>query len=226
MKLILSGGGDAIDSRPLDKLLVSEVSKENKKILYIPIAWKSGNFEECYDWFSSTFSTLGFTNIEMWTELKGRKIGDLDAFGATYIGGGNTYTLLHKLKTSGFIDILGSFIESGRLVYGGSAGAIILGKDIRTASLGKDPDENSVNITDFSGLNIINGYTIQCHYEKDQKEELVKFVTKNILPVIALPERAGIYLEERNIKVLGFDPAYVIGVNGMVVNFKPGSKIT
>jgi len=49
-----------------------------------------------------------------------------------YIGGGNTFKLLKELKESGFDKELLKFIKEGKPVYGGSAGALILGKNILT----------------------------------------------------------------------------------------------
>src|SRR3989344_9605702 len=128
--LILAGGGDAPDSKPLDELFISLL--KTKKILYIPIAWKTADFAGCKKWFSSTFFKLGFTNMEMWTDLNNKKIEDLNSFGGIYIGGGNTFSLLHDLRSSKFDKLLIEFLNSGRPIYGGSAGAIIFGKNINT----------------------------------------------------------------------------------------------
>ena len=221
--LILAGGGDEKDSKPLDKLFISLIPK-NKKILYLPIAWKTGDFESCKKWFTSTFSELGFTDIEMWTELSDKKYADLVDFGGIYIGGGNTFSLLNDLRTSGFDKSLKKFIQSGKPVYGGSAGAIIFGKDIRTAFFGTDPDENIVKLKDFSGFNLIQGYTIQCHYEPNQERELSKFSKENNLPVIALSERSGLHITNLEIKIIGFDPAYIFE-KGSKKTLKPNSKL-
>lgn len=94
--------------------------------------------------------------IEMLTDLNNVDYSSLEKFDSIYIGGGNTFALLKTLKETKFADTLLKFIDSGRSVYGGSAGAIVLGKDTSTAFIGNLTDENNVQITDFLGLNVCN----------------------------------------------------------------------
>ncbi|MEX2460688.1 MAG: Type 1 glutamine amidotransferase-like domain-containing protein [Paenibacillaceae bacterium] len=82
---------------------------------------------------------------------------DLKEYSSIFIGGGNTYKLLHEIRKARFDEVLNSFIDEGGIVYGGSAGAIILGKNIQTCS---HLDINDINIADFEGLNKFNGYSI------------------------------------------------------------------
>lgn len=43
INLVLSGGGDAPDSKSLDEVFINLLN--GKKILYIPLAWKGGDIE-------------------------------------------------------------------------------------------------------------------------------------------------------------------------------------
>ena len=225
MKLFLSGGGDAADSRLLDELFVSNIPADKKSILYIPLAWKSGIYDGCLKWFTSTFGVLGDFKIEMWTTLDNKTNEDLNDFGAIYIGGGNTYLLLAKLKQSGFDSLLKNFIDSGGIVYGGSAGAIILGNNISTALIGQDADENIVGLTDLSGLNLINDFAIQCHFQDNQINEIKAYSVKNKVPIIALPERTGLYIADDQAKVVGYEPADIIQITGEVARVYPGDLL-
>jgi len=218
-QLILSGGGDAPDSKKLDTLLIKLLN--HKPLLYIPVAWKTGDFESCIKWFTQTFSALGFTSFETWTDLTDKNYEQLDKFGGIYFGGGNTFLLLSKLRESGFDKALYKFIESGRPVYGGSAGAIILGKDIATASIGKDSDSNDIGLENLSGFGLLDTYSIQCHYEPDQEDEMQKFVNENNCKVIALPDKAGLYVKGDEIKVLGTEPAVVFCTNDEKRVYRP-----
>jgi len=200
-KLVLGGGGDAVDSKKVDNLY-GDLLPPNAKVLYIPIAWKSKEHDTCLGWFTETYDRFGFT-IEMLTDLKSCDVKYVHTFDSIYIGGGNTFSLLHDLKVSNFIETLQSFIESGKVVYGGSAGAIILGKDIQTASLGTDSDVNDVGLEDFSGLNLINGYAIHCHYKDNQYAELKDFAEKKCLNIFLLPEDAGLFVDGDTIEHIG-----------------------
>lgn len=213
-QIIIAGGGNEKDSKSIDELFVDLVRKKGK-ILYIPIAWSSGQYGGCKKWFFNTFSALGFTNFEMWTSLNNKKYTDIKKFNAVYIGGGNTYKLLYLLKKSGFSNLLKKFISKGGIVYGGSAGAIVLGKSIEPAVFGSDPDRNLVKISDLSGLNVLNGYTINCHYQKAQDAQLLQFAKREHLSVLALPEQTGAYFRNNKVMIIGSKPA---------VLFKDGRK--
>ncbi len=130
-QIIVAGGGNAEDSRPLDETCVRLLSADGP-LLYLPIAMnpRERSYESCLDWLRSVFSPLGLHNIVMWTDLADKADAALQPFVGVYIGGGNTFKLLHSLKHTGFMNVLRRFIERGGIVYGGSAGAIILGRDI------------------------------------------------------------------------------------------------
>ena len=206
MRLILAGGGEGKDSKPLDKLLLSLI--QPKKILYVPLARKKQSFPKCKEWFSSTFANL---NFDMLTNTKKK---NLSQYGGMYIGGGNTFHLLSQLRKTELKTIIDYFLENNKPIYGGSAGAIIFGKDIRTAALGKDSDINEVKLRNFSGLNLAKGYAIQCHYEPNQDSELKRFSKQTKLEVIALSERSGILVENKTIHAIGYDPVYVFSRMG------------
>ncbi|MBG9812424.1 peptidase [Bacillus endophyticus] len=205
VKLFLSGGGDAKQTKEIDKEFISQVNL-NKPLLYIPIALKGAiSYELCFEWINSTLNPLGVQNIVMWTDLSNKSIKDLNPFSAVYIGGGNTFSLLHDIRVSGFDLILREYIKNG-LVYGGSAGAIIFGKDINTASY---IDINNVNMQDYSGLNLTQGYSIWCHYQEKYDELIKSHVKKTSNPIMALSEEVGVYISHNKLQALGDCPLYV-----------------
>ena len=206
-RLFLSGGGDENQVSVLDDVYASTIG-HSAHVLYIPVAWKNGDFDSCFDWLTRAFKRFDF-KIDMWTSLEVRTYSEIEKYDSIYIGGGNTFSLLHDVRKTGFGDVLRQYIDAGKVVYGGSAGAIILGKDIRTAGLGKDADKNTIVLQAFEGLDLVEGFSIQCHYEKDQEEELRRFSTKHTLPILALSENSGIYVEGAQIHEIG-EPALVV----------------
>ncbi|MEY3784148.1 MAG: hypothetical protein RLZZ230_470 [Candidatus Parcubacteria bacterium] len=201
-KLFLSGGGDALSAKEIDYLYGSLLGS-GAKVLYLPIAQgELSSYEACLGWFRETYKEFDF-EITMITDLSKCNSDYLNNFDSVYIGGGNTFYLLNVIKEAGFIKFLTDFINSGKVVYGGSAGAIILGKDIRTASLGNHPDLNEVGISDFSGLNVINSFTIHCHYNKDEYLELNQFAEDNAFNVLALSEESGLFIDGDEINFIG-----------------------
>jgi dipeptidase E len=207
-KLILSGGGGPEDSKEIDIFFVGLLPK-NPNILYIPIAINTVKhpYVDCFNWVKSVFEPLGINKITMWIDLNGKKSEDLKNFDAIYIGGGNTFKLLNDFRRTGFDKLLLRFIKESGIVYGGSAGAIILSREIDAAEL--RGDTNDVGLKDTSGLDLTNGFQVWCHYTKDQDKQIVKYMKGKNFKIIALSERSGIYVNDSHIKCLGSDNVIV-----------------
>ncbi len=188
--LILSGGSGKDNEKKLNSLFLKLV-KDNP-ILYIPIARETKDYSECYDWVCSELKSK---KISMLIDFKLQKI-DVNRFSGIYIGGGNAFKLLKEIKENNFDKELSKFKG---VIYGGSAGAIIFGKTIETASFGEIKDKNKVKLKDLKGLNLINGYNLKAHYLKREKNDVEKFVRKSKTPIIALPEDSGIIVDNKKI---------------------------
>ena len=205
-RLFLSGGGNEKQTETLDEIFLEKI----KKILYIPLAWPNEDFESCLNWFKNLLKIhKKETKIEMLTEL-GKKI-ELKDYNAIYIGGGNTFKLLKKIKESNFDKKLINYYNSGGTIYGGSAGAIIFGKNIKIALICKDKDINKVNLADTSGLNQLEEAEIQCHFEDNQIKEHKNYLEKNnIKKIICIPEESALIVSGNSKKVIGLKPITVI----------------
>ncbi len=204
MKLFLGGGGGGADSIELDKKFVASLDL-SKPLLYIPIATNTAKYpySGCVTWLSSVLGPLGVKNIVMWTEedLKAKTKEEFALFSGIYIGGGNTYKLLKELKEFGTFDILSILAKEGMSIYGGSAGAIILAKTIIPARF---LDENKVGLTDFSALDLVQGYNIWCHYTGAEDDSIIDYMKKyNLQKIIAIPENAGLIVSEKEIEEVG-----------------------
>jgi len=139
----------------------------------------------------------------MLTDLSKCDFEYLEQFDSIYISGGNTFFLMNYLRETNFSEILIKFINSGKVVYGGSAGAIILGKDIRTATLGKYSDKNTVMTNSFSGLDMVNSLAIHCHYEKENYSEVEQFAKETHLNILALTESSGLFIHGDEVTYIG-----------------------
>ncbi len=153
----------------------------------------------------------------MWTDLYNRKWEDINKYDAVYFGGGNTYYLLNHVKNNKFDKLIKRYYKSGGIIYGGSAGAIILGRDIQTAGFGGDADRNQVGLTDFDGLNLVSGYSIQCHYSTYDDDELINYSKKKKIKVIALPDDTGLMITGKSMKVIGEGSAVLFDNKSRIV---------
>jgi len=217
-KIYISGGGNAKDTYELDHVFFN--LSGNDRILYIPIGLKRDiiGFDGCYEWFLDVLSmhTKKNPKVEMWINLKGKNHENLHKFDAIYIGGAsNTYQLLEEINNLGFIYRLLDFVKNGGNLYGGSSGAIILGKNIGTVE-----DENDNNYKYQNGLNLVGGYSILCHYDNLCDKKILSYLQKYKNPVIALPKDIGLLVCDNEAKVCGYDKCYVFETDGKINIFR------
>ena len=105
------------------------------------------------------FAQIGINPI--WYSLKfkskeqiAHELADADVI---WVGGGNTYYLLHVVRTSGFMEVINDLVQNKSVIYGGtSAGTILASPTIQAAGFGgKDADKNDVGLSDISALGFI-----------------------------------------------------------------------
>jgi dipeptidase E len=175
-------------------------------LLYLPCALRGiRSFKSCLEWITGTFASFNITNITMWTDLSEHQVSELDQFDAVYIGGGNTFALLAELRKSGFENYLIEYAYCGKAIYGGSAGAAVLGRDIRTVNY---LDRNEVGLSETNGLDLAAGHAIWVHYQPQDDNLIDQYVRQYGQPVIALSERSGIVIEYEGMRSVGFEPTY------------------
>ena len=210
MKLILNGGGDgkAVESA---RQLLNRVIDHRKKILYIPLAWPDPTYRGCLEFMTGELADVEKAGIEMIRSTEELMSRDFPDYAALYIGGGNTYKLLRDLKESGAFGKIQKYLtEEDGIVYGGSAGAIIFGKDLDSCNT---DDENEVGLADHTGFNMIGGYSLLCHYTSRNRER-TELSRKYLLelsktkPVYAIPEEDTIYVENGRMEFIGDRPYY------------------
>ena len=205
VKVALGGGGGASDSRLLDEVFAAWIGSQGR-LLYLPCALRGiRSFESCLEWITATFAPLKITEITMWTDLSEHQVSELDQFDAVYIGGGNTFALMAELRKSGFEHHLREYVRRNKAVYGGSAGAAVLGRDIRTVSY---LDCNEVGLLETTGLDLAMGHAIWVHYQPQDDSLIDAFVRQYQQPVIALSERSGLVIEQDVMRSVGFEPAF------------------
>lgn len=220
-KLFLGGGGSAED----EKFLLQEFysSLRNQRMLYVPVALSkdSPHFANCENWICETMNIAGAKS-----DFKIDTVKDLSDFspekeyGGIFVGGGNTYRLNALVRESGFEQRICKWIEGGTPLYGGSAGAILLGKSIVTS--GDDPGE----FDNFQGLNLLYGYNCVCHYSgKNMDEKIQLMVHSQGQPVIAIPETSGVVVNNRFLTVKGNKSCFLFYLNKEKQEVFPDMKI-
>lgn len=181
-------------------------------MLYLPIALRGSDKHQAgLEWITNTFSPFQLSDITMWTDLSRHQAGDLDIFDGIYIGGGNTYYLLSQLISSGFDHILKNYVLQGGILYGGSAGAVVLGRDIQTV---RHLDSNDVGLAKLGGLDLAEGYSVWVHYQSEDDHSIFDYITEIKVPVLAISEHSGIVIDQTGMQSVGFETAYCFDETG------------
>lgn len=94
-----------------------------------------------------------------------------------YVTGGNTFFLLQELKKTGADKIIIDEINKGKLYIGESAGAIVTSANIEYAKR-MDDVKKAPNLTEFSGLNLVDFYVIP-HYTNFPFEKTVEKIIED-----------------------------------------------
>ena len=103
-----------------------------------------------------------------------------------YVCGGNTFRLLHGIRTAAapIRDQIASLCDRGGLYVGSSAGAVIVGPDITSAGE-IHPDKNHDGITDLTGLRFIPRHVIP-HYTPAMDAAVAAFRVRHGIPADAM----------------------------------------
>ena len=217
MRIFLCGGGCGEQTIDANKKLNSIID-HSKPILYIPLAMKSERYSSCYEWIKGELKDVDVPNIDMVVSGDDLFNKNLENYSALFIGGGNTFKLLKDLKDSGSFEKIKVFIENNGIVFGGSAGAIILGQCIDTC---KYADKNEVDLKDLMGFDVVSYFSFLCHFTNQDKEKTE--LNKNYLlelskeeKIIALPEEDTIYYENGKFEIIGNRPFYIFEEGNMI----------
>lgn len=231
MKLFLCGGGSG-EKTVLANKKFNEVINHSKPLLYVPLAMdeEKYSYDGCLEWIKEELKDVNVPYIDMvrtFTELKTKNYYD---YCAIFIGGGNTFKLLKGLKESGAFVKIKEYLQEDGIVYGGSAGAIIFGKDITSCI---SMDNNDVGLEDTIGFNLLDGKSIFAHYTNyknkytlEENERLQHLYTNSLIEfsktkgeVIGLPEEDTIIIKDDKIEVIGTRP-YFVFANGTITEIE------
>lgn len=221
MTLFLNGGG-ADEQVKEAYLFLEEKANMSKPLLYIPLAMEREKYPSCLEWISGELADLHFPKIDMVTSVEELASKDFNKYGAIFIGGGDTYKLLADLKSCSVYEKIRNFLAIGGAVFGGSAGAIIFGKNLDSC---RHEDKNTVGLQDTAGFNQVFGAYIGAHY-KNGNPEREKNATKAFSklsfegPIIALPEEDTLMIDKNEVRVIGSRNFYIFK-NGVRYTYKP-----
>jgi dipeptidase E len=212
MKVFICGGGDGEQCETAYKRF-NKVIDNNKPLLYIPLAMESDRYDSCYTWITNELKQIDVPYVDMVKSADELSNKDLFSYCALFIGGGNTFKLLNDLKASGAFEKIKDYLKNGGVAFGGSAGAIIFGYDLEACKL---DDNNDVGLIDHRGYNLLDNASLLCHYDNqdERRKEYLLSLSKH-RKCYALPEEVTLFLNEKDVEVIGNKPYYYF-VNGNI----------
>jgi dipeptidase E len=153
---------------------------------------------------------FGVTRIEMGSVLE-KEPRSLARYGGLYIGGGDTYRLRESLRENGFDRVLTDAVLGGLPVFGGSAGAIILGADISTWV----PDGvERPSVQAARGLDLLGGYSVWAEYEPRHAPAAQTWIASRQSPLLGLACAAGVIFEADQMYACGPEVVVRIDASG------------
>ena len=202
MKLILSSCDFINDNSR--KVINDNVDVANSKVLFIPNEKATKELINSDKYYKRLYKD-GFTenNIYIFDEENANQFINLD-IDVIYVGGGNTFATLKKIKDSGYDKYIINYINNGVIYIGGSCGAHIVTKNIEHLL---DLDNNYCNLDDYKGLGLLDGIIIphfnEVDYEPEKRMELYnKLITENKNKVYTLTNSESIIVNNDIIEII------------------------
>jgi dipeptidase E len=126
---------------------------------------------------------------------------------ALFMGGGNTYALLRRLREAGLLEAIRARVAAGMPYLGASAGSNVAGPTILTTN-----DWNVVGLDRFDALGLV-GFNINPHYKEadpamaafseTRDDRIREYHAVNTNPVLGLEEGAWVIADGSAVTVHG-----------------------
>lgn len=213
MAFFLTGGGDQDDFRNLDRFFLDSLQPDSR-ILVVPHALDEADYEDALERAEECFAGNKVAELVLAEDLEALTAAQLADFAVVFLEGGNTFQLIETVRRSNFFQLLGDFSKRGGHIYADSAGAIVLGSDVKTAFLGEEADEDYAKLQDYRGLGILDAWSVHCHYELEEAEDLNELLYQTGSPILALREPTGVYVTAEMVQVFGKAPLEVFSFTG------------
>lgn len=196
--IYLGGGGSEDD----EAALWDEVFVAGQRVTIWPFAMPAGPSRTgSAEWLIGALQDRGDMAFDVWGLDRApedvQRLLDSDVLA---IPGGNTFDLLRHLQERNLLRAVEDFLAAGGLLYGGSAGAVLVGADIAIAA---SVDPNHAGITDVHGLDLLEGAVVRPHHQPSLIDELTEWSRERQQIVLGIPERGGLVVADSTVRNVG-----------------------
>lgn len=186
MKLFLTSTG--LSSPKIIEGFLKILNGVPEKTCALVIAYGQNEIEEFYiEESKKQVQNLGIntTSLNMQDSFE---INELPNFDVMYVCGGNTFSILNKMREVRIDEFIKSEVARGAIYVGVSAGSIIAGPSIEIAGWGIDGDENKIGLKDLKGFGLTDTTVFPHFDDARQKEEVEEFKKRVDYPVQELTD--------------------------------------
>jgi dipeptidase E len=148
---------------------------------------------------------------------------------ALFVGGGNTYALLDRVRGAGLLEAIQARAREGMPYAGASAGANLAGPTILTTN-----DWNVVALAHFGALRLVP-FNINPHYKdrdpamapgsETREDRIREYHVRNKNAVVGIEEETMVRVEDGVATVLGQRRVALFRVGQPVAWFSPGERL-
>lgn len=181
MKLILTSAG--LSNPNIVNAFLKLLAREPKETSLLVVAYGQNKEENFYiNESRKEVENLGF-KVVILNMNESFCIDDLQNFDVIYVCGGNTFSILNKMRKTGIDNYIKSQVSKGVIYLGVSAGSIIAGPSIEIAGWGIDGDDNEVGLKNMEGFNFTDTVIFPHFEEERNRDEVEEFKKKVSYPV-------------------------------------------
>lgn len=148
---------------------------------------------------------------------------------ALFMGGGNTYALLARLRASGLLGTIGERVRDGMPYLGASAGSNVAGPNILTTN-----DWNVVALDRFDALGLVS-FNINPHYRETdpamapysetRDDRIREYHAVNGNPVVGLEEGSWLVIDDGAVTVHGTARVKLFRRGQEPIWYQPGDRL-
>jgi dipeptidase E len=148
---------------------------------------------------------------------------------ALFMGGGNTYALLKRLRESGLLSVIRERVMAGMPYLGASAGSNVAGPTILTTN-----DWNVVGLDRFDALGLVS-FNINPHYKETdpamapgsetRDERIAEYHVVNANPVVGLEEGALVRVDNGVVTARGTARIKIFRQGQVPTWHQPGERL-
>ena len=206
MKLVFYSGGDDKDNKQLDRSFLELLGKKNPVVTFIPSSsYLSEQEFKVFVKHYSRYKISRFIHFPVDVPFDRIMFQEVMRSDAIHMGGGNTFYFLNSLRKAKLLKELRAFAQTGGVLTGLSAGAIMMTENIDMAAYPEfDRDENIVGLKNLSALNLVD-FAFFPHFKNSARYDAVfkKYSKLKKKVIYACPDGSGIVINGEEIRFIG-----------------------